>query len=316
MCHYINTSNIKVMHMRHILITGGTGLIGSALCKKLLDKNYQVTVLSRSPNTVPQKCGQHVTAIKSLSEIKDDVVIDAVINLAGEAIADQRWSKKRKAELETSRIDLTRNLVEWMAKRQYKPESLISGSAVGWYGDGGAEIITEHSNYHDEYTHQLCDAWEKSALNAKQAGIRVCIVRTGLVLAPQGGFLQKMLLPFKLGLGGRLGSGEQFMPWIHISDMTNLLIFILENRRADDVFNACSPQPVTNKNFTAALARQLHRVAVIPVPAILVRGLLGEMSRLLLTGQHAIPEKAQAMGFRFAYTDVTSALNDILSTNK
>jgi uncharacterized protein (TIGR01777 family) len=302
--------------MRHILITGGTGLIGSALCKKLLDKNYQITVLSRYPNTVAQKCGQQVAGIKSLSEIDDDVVIDAVINLAGEAIADQRWTKKRKLELEASRTDLTSDLVNWMAERQHKPECLISGSAVGWYGDGGSELITEQSNYHDEYTHQLCDAWEKSALKAKQEGIRVCIVRTGLVLAAKGGFLQKMLLPFKLGLGGKLGRGEQFMPWIHLTDMTNLLFFILEDRRADGVFNACSPKPVTNKIFTASLARQLHRVAFIPVPAILLKCLLGEMSRLLLTGQNAKPEKAQALGFRFAYTNVRLALNDVLSTNK
>ncbi len=304
------------MHMRHILITGGTGLIGSTLCKKLLDKNYQITVLSRYPQTVPQKCGQQVAGIKSLFEINDDVVIDAVINLAGEAIADKRWSKKRKLELEASRTDLTRELVSWMAERQHKPECLISGSAVGWYGDSGSAIITEQSNYHDEYTHQLCDAWEKSALVAKQAGIRVCIVRTGLVLASKGGFLQKMLLPFKLGLGGKLGTGEQFMPWIHLTDMTNLLVFILENDQADGVFNACSPQPVTNKVFTASLARQLHRVAFIPVPAMLLKCLLGEMSRLLLTGQNTIPEKAQAIGFRFAYTNVTLALNDVLSSNK
>jgi uncharacterized protein (TIGR01777 family) len=304
------------MHMRHVLITGGTGLIGSALCKKLLDKNYQITVLSRYPNTVPKKCGQQVAGIKSLSEINDNVVIDAVINLAGEAIADKRWSTTRKTELEASRTNLTNDLIEWMAERQYKPECLISGSAVGWYGDGGSELITEQSNYHDEYTHQLCDAWEKSALKAKQAGIRVCIVRTGLVLAAKGGFLQKMLLPFKLGLGGKLGRGEQFMPWIHLTDMTNLLAFILEDRRADGVFNACSPMPVTNKVFTASLAKQLHRFAFIPVPAILLKCLLGEMSRLLLTGQNAIPEKAQTLGFRFAYTNVTLALNDVLSTNK
>ena len=302
--------------MRHVLITGGTGLIGSVVCKKLLDNGYKVTVLSRHPGSVHQKCGQQVVGIKSFSEINEDVVIDAVINLAGEAIADKRWSKTRKAELEASRIDLTHDLVTWIAKRQNKPECIISGSAVGWYGDCGSEVITEQSTCHDEYTHQLCDAWEKSALKAKQAGIRVCIVRTGLVLAPKGGFLQKMLLPFKLGVGGKLGSGEQYMPWIHLTDMANLLIFILEDHRANGVFNACSPQPVTNKVFTASLAKQLHRFAFVPVPAILLKCLLGEMSRLLLTGQNARPEKAQALGFQFAYTDVTLALNDVLSTNK
>lgn len=307
---------LKVTLMKHILIMGGTGLIGSALCKQLITQGYQVTVLSRKPQTVAQKCGQQVKGIKSLSELNDDVVIDAVINLAGEPIADKRWSNNRKTELETSRIDLTHDLVAWMAKRQHKPECLISGSAVGWYGDGGSEVLTEQSKYHDEYTHQLCDAWEKQALQAEQTDIRVCIVRTGLVLTAKGGFMQKMLLPFKLGLGGKLGSGDQFMPWIHLADMRNLIIFLLEDSRAHGVFNACSPKPVTNKKFTAALAKQLHRVAFIPVPAWLLKCLLGEMSGLLLTGQNAIPKKAQALGFRFVYTDVTLALADILSTKK
>lgn len=302
--------------MKHVLITGGTGLVGSALSKHLISLGYQVTILSRTPQTVAQKCGQYVKAIKSLYELNDEVAINTVINLAGEPIADKRWSKTRKAELEASRIDLTRELVEWMVKRQHKPECLISGSAVGWYGDGGSDVLTEQSTYHDEYTHQLCDAWEKQALKAELAGIRVCIIRTGLVLAPQGGFLQKMLLPFQLGLGGQLGKGEQFMPWIHLNDMTNLLVFLLENRWAYGVFNACSPKPVTNKKFTSALAKQLHRIAFIPVPEMLLTCLLGEMSRLLLTGQNAIPEKAQALGFRFVYTDVTLALADILSTKK
>lgn len=302
------------MLMKHILITGGTGLIGSALCKKLIAQHHQVTVLSRNPKTVADKCGQQVRGIKSLSDISDDVVIDAVINLAGEPIADKRWSHKRKGELEISRINLTYDLVEWIAKRQHKPECLISGSAVGWYGDGGDKILTEQSSYQNEYTHQLCDAWEKQALQAEQAGIRVCIVRTGLVLAAKDGFLDKMLPPFKLGLGGKLGSGNQFMPWIHLTDITNMIIFLLEQSQAHGVFNACSPRPVTNREFTRSLAKQLNRCAFIPLPAIVLTSLLGEMSRLLLTGQNAVPNKAQAMGFHFVYTDLSTALADVLST--
>ncbi len=302
--------------MRHILITGGTGLIGSALCEQLLNLQYQVTVLSRNLEKVIHNCGPHVRGITSLSEIKNDELINVVINLAGEPIADKRWSKNRKKQLQASRVNITQDLVEWMTQRQHKPECLISGSAVGWYGDGGSKVLTEQSSYHDEYTHQLCDAWEKQALQAKQDAIRVCIVRTGLVLASKGGFIDKMLLPFKLGLGGQLGNGDQVMPWIHLTDMVNLVIFLLEDDEAQGVFNACSPHPVTNKKFTAALAKQLHRVAFIPVPALLLKYLLGEMSRLLLTGQNAIPEKVQALGFRFVYTDITLALADILSTKK
>ncbi len=303
----------EAIEMRHVLITGGTGLIGSALCKQLVQKSYRVTVMSRNPKTVANKCGQQVEAIKALSEITDDTVIDTVINLAGEPIADKRWTDKRKIELQTSRIDLTRDLVSWMTQRQQKPTCLISGSAVGWYGDGGAEILTEHSGYQDEYTHQLCEDWEKQALQAQQAGIRVCVVRTGLVLAKKGGFLQKMLPPFKLGLGGRLGHGDQYMPWIHLTDMINMITFLLEDSQAQGVFNGCSPHPITNKEFTSILAKQLHRYAIFPVPSLVLKGLLGEMSSLLLTGQNVLPKKAQALGFSFVYTDATLALADVLS---
>jgi uncharacterized protein (TIGR01777 family) len=298
--------------MKNILITGGTGLIGSALCEMLTSQNHHVTVLSRKPNTVKDKCGKQVKGIQSLTEIEDDMSIDWVFNLAGEPIADKPWTAKRKATLEESRIALTRLLVDWIAERKQPPECLISGSAVGWYGDGGSNVLTEQSDFVDEYTHQLCEGWEQQALRASQYGVRVCTVRTGLVLASNGGFLHKMLLPFKLGLGGRLGSGHQYMPWVHIKDMVNLLAFLASNNQADGPFNANSPNPVSNKLFTKTLADVLNRYAFIPVPAWLLKALLGEMSGLLLTGQRTIPEKAQAMGFRFFYTDLKIALTDVL----
>ncbi len=300
--------------MKNILITGGTGLIGSALCEQLLGQNHHVTVLSRNPETVKDKCGKRVKGIRSLTEIDDDMSIDWVINLAGEPIADKPWTKKRKAALEDSRIGLTRNLVDWIVERRHVPECLISGSAVGWYGDGGDTVLTEQSDFTDEYTHQLCEAWEQQALRASQSGVRVCTVRTGLVLASNGGFLHKMLLPFKLGVGGRLGSGQQYMPWVHIKDMVNLLAFLANNNQAEGPFNANSPNPVSNKLFTKTLADVLHRYAFIPVPAWLLKALLGEMSGLLLTGQRTIPEKAQAMGFHFYYPDLKLALTDVLTT--
>jgi uncharacterized protein (TIGR01777 family) len=302
--------------MKNILITGGTGLIGSTLCKLLVNKNHQVIVLSRNPEAVSYKCGTDVKGIQTLAEIDDDLKIDWVINLAGEPIADKPWTNKRKAKLEASRIDLTRDLVNWISQRKQAPECLISGSAVGWYGDGADNIITEQSEFTDEYAHQLCDAWEQQALCAEQLGIRVCIVRTGLVIASKGGFSHKMLLPFKLGVGGKLGSGQQFMPWIHITDMVNLIVFLASNNQAKGAYNGCSPNPARNEVFTKTLAEALHRYAFIPVPARLLKPLLGEMSHLLLTGQRAIPEKAQAMGFRFHYTDLKLALADVLSTNK
>ena len=300
--------------MMYYLITGGTGLIGSALCQQLITEGHHVIVLSRSPRTVEDKCGVGVRAIQSLSEIMPDSTIDVVINLAGEPIANARWTDKRKRLLEFSRIQLTRELVDWVAQRRQKPECLISGSAVGWYGDGGDKALTEQSDYHDEYTHQLCDAWEKKALQAEKMGTRVCIVRTGLVLALKGGVLQKMLLPFKLGLGGRLGSGEQYMPWIHISDMINLLVFLATNKPLKGLFNACSPKPVTNQAFTTELTKQLHRYALLPAPAWVLKAALGEMSRLLLTGQRAIPHRAIENGFSFTYPTLALALENILTT--
>lgn len=299
--------------MKHYLITGGTGLIGSALCQHLISEGHHVVVLSRSPHTVEHKCGKGVGAIQHLSEISPDSPIDVVINLAGEPIANARWTAKRKVLLESSRVSLTQELVDWMIQKRQKPQCLISGSAIGWYGDGADKILTEQSEYHDEYTHQLCDAWEQQALRAAQEGIRVCIIRTGLVLASTGGVLQKMLLPFKLGLGGRLGSGQQYMPWIHISDMVNLIVFLAINEQLKGVFNACSPNPVSNQTFTQELAKQLGRYAFLPVPTWFLTSLLGEMSRLLLVGQRAIPQQLIEYGFSFFYPKLVPALSNILT---
>ncbi len=299
--------------MKHYLITGGTGLIGSALCRHLLAEGHHITVLTRNPETVKEKCGVGVKAIQSFADIPQDSAIDIVVNLAGEPIADARWTDKRKALLASSRIKLTQDLVDWLSHRKQQAECLISGSAVGWYGDGEDEILTEQSGYHDEYSHQLCDAWEKQALQAEQIGIRVCIVRTGLVLSPTGGVLQKMLFPLKLGLAGRTGTGQQYMPWIHISDMVHLLAFLASHEHLEGIFNACSPTPVTNRTFISALTKQLHLYGALPIPAWLLKLALGEMSRLLLTGQRAIPQRATENGFSFTYRELSPALNHLLT---
>lgn len=299
--------------MKHYLISGGSGLIGSELCQQLIAGGQCVTVLSRTPNAVKDKCGSNVKAIQSLTEISPDNTIDIVINLAGEPIANAKWTDKRKELLESSRINTTRELVNWILHRKQKPECLISGSAVGWYGDGGDQILTEQSKYHDEYTHKLCAAWEKQAFKADKAGIRVCVIRTGLVLTSKGGVLKKMLLPFKLNLGGNLGEGHQYMPWIHIFDMINLIIFLASSQELNGVFNASAPNPVTNHDFTTELAKQLHRYKLLPVPKWLLKILLGEMSSLLLTGQRAIPQRALENGFYFKYPHLAPALNNILT---
>ncbi|EEF79397.1 TIGR01777 family oxidoreductase [Methylophaga thiooxydans] len=293
------------------LITGGTGLIGSATCQQLQAAGHTVMVLSRNRDKVYQRCGLSVVAITDLNEIGHAEQVDIVINLAGAPVADARWSKHRKKELEQSRIALTESLVDWIAQRDKKPSSLISGSAVGWYGDQGDTILTETSGYNDEYAHQLCERWEQAALKAQAYGVRVCIVRTGLVIA-NGGFLNRMLLPFKLGIGGRIADGKQYMPWIHHNDIVNLFIFLSKKPEAQGVFNGTAPAPATNAEFTQTLAEALHRPAVLPVPACVLKLALGEMSELLLGGQRALPAKAQQIGFEFLYTDLHNALTTTL----
>lgn len=295
------------------LLTGGTGLIGTSVCRRLMAEGHNVTILTRSPERTSGLFGPMVTTVSRLADIAADTPIDTVINLAGAPIADKRWSDTRKAELENSRIALTTQLVDWMAARTGKPACLISASAVGWYGNGGDAVLTEQSKVcSDDYAHRLCDAWEQAALTAEQRGIRVCLVRTGLVLAPAGGFLARMLPPFRLGLGGRIGSGRQYMPWIHLDDICALYLFLSQNNAASGIFNGTAPTPVTNAEFTHTLARILSRPALLPVPAFVLRLALGEMSSLLLGGQRAVPEKARAAGFRFQYTELEHALRHVI----
>jgi len=297
----------------HVLITGGTGLIGSALSKQLTSEGHQVTVLSRSPEKVSQICGTGVRGVGELSALESERV-DAIVNLAGAPIADRPWTSKRKQVLWDSRVTLTEELVAWLGQRAVKPEVLVSGSAVGWYGDSGATPVTEKSSPNPEYTHTLCDAWESAAKRAGSHGIRVCLLRTGLVLAPGGGFLQRMLPPFKFGLGGPIGSGKQYMPWVHRSDMVGIIMLLLSNPDCKGPFNANAPRPVTNHEFVKTLGSTLGRPAVIPLPAPVLKLALGEMSRLLLTGQNAVPQKAQEAGYTFRFTHLEAALADVIKT--
>lgn len=299
--------------MTSYLITGGTGLIGRALCKKLNASGHPIIVLSRqSAKDVKSLCGEQVTAVRSLSEIDNNTHIDIVVNLAGEPIANQRWTAKRKQLLETSRIELTHVLVHWLHSRKNKPQKLISGSAIGWYGNMGEESLTEQSTYHDEYTHQLCEQWEQAALEAKQLNIPVCIVRTGLVLSNNGGVLKQMLMPFKLGLGGKISDGQHYMSWIHIDDEVDLILYLANTPSASGIYNATAPEPVTNQHFSKTLAKTLKRPCLFTTPAWPLRILLGELARLLITGQRVLPEKAQAEGFKFHYTNLQHALNQLL----
>ncbi|MFZ3152935.1 TIGR01777 family oxidoreductase [Pseudomonas sp.] len=296
----------------HILLTGGTGLIGRALCRYWLQQGHQLTVWSRRPEQVAALCGDAVRGIGRLEELAEEP-LDAVVNLAGAPIADRPWTRKRKALLWASRIGLTEQLLAWLQSREHRPQVLLSGSAVGWYGDGGERELHEDSSpVSEDFAAQLCGAWEETAQRAEELGIRVVLLRTGLVLAADGGLLKRLLLPFKLGLGGPLGNGRQWMPWIHLADQIALIDFLLQQEQASGPYNACAPTPERNRAFSQALGRELHRPAFMPAPAFALRVLLGELSVLLLGGQRALPTRLQAAGFSFRFTHLDVALADLL----
>ncbi|QJD60320.1 TIGR01777 family protein [Pseudomonas sp. gcc21] len=298
----------------HVLLTGGTGLVGRALCHRLLAQGHQVSVWSRRPEQVRALCGSEVRGVGRLEQL-DAVPLDAVINLAGAPIADRRWTPQRKAQLWSSRVSLTEHLVDWMGSLKNRPSVMISGSAVGWYGDGGEAELTEDSAANRQYAHTLCDAWEAAARRASSHGIRVCVVRTGLVLAPGGGFLQRLLTPFSLGLGGPIGSGRQYMSWIHIEDEVGIILHLLHHPDCKGIYNATAPEPVTNKTFSRALGRTLHRPAFLPVPGIALKAALGEMSVLLLTGQRVLPARITEAGYSFRHAALEAALDDVINNH-
>lgn len=296
----------------HILLTGGTGLIGRALCRYWAQQGHQLTVWSRSPEQVPRLCGAGVKGISRLEDCPPGV-LDAVVNLAGAPIADRPWTAKRKQLLWASRISLTEQLVAWLASRAQKPDVLLSGSAVGWYGDGGERELDEQQlPMCSDFASSLCSAWEDTAWFAETLGIRVVLVRTGLVLAAEGGFLKRLLLPFKLALGGPIGSGRQWMPWIHLHDQVAVMDFLLHHQTASGPYNACAPEPVRNQAFVRVLGAALHRPAFMPLPAVLLRLGLGELSGLLLGGQRAVPKRLLEAGFTFRFTALDKALADLL----
>ncbi len=295
-----------------ILITGGTGFIGSALIRNLSKQGCEVTVLSRNPKSVEKVCGPGVKALNNLHELRQEDSYKVVINLAGAPIFHTRWTDARKRVIRDSRISLTRQLVDAMARMSVKPDLLISGSAVGYYGSQGDTILNEQSPSHLDFSQQLCADWENEAKNAERFGVRVCLIRTGLVLAEGGGLLQRMLLPFRLGLGGRLGDGKQWMSWIHRQDWIAIAQMMITNTSMHGAYNATAPNPVTNREFTQILAHCLKRPAVLPVPACLLKMLLGEMSELILGSQRVIPERLLSQGFKFQYPELSSAFNQIL----
>ncbi len=298
-----------------LLITGGTGFVGRRLVERALAAGHDVMVISRDPERARRQLPQSVRIGDDAMDFASSLP-EAIVNLAGEPIADRRWSDPQKTRLVESRRHATRDVValcEELARRDQPPEVLVSGSAMGYYGDQGDREVTEETPPHDEFAHRLCQAWEAEALKAEAFGVRVACLRTGLVLDAGGGTLAKMMPAFKLGLGARLGDGRQYMPWIHREDLVGMIEFLLEKTSLSGPFNGSAPQPVTNAEFTRALGRHLHRPAALFVPSPLLKLGLGEMSRLLLTGACMRPKRFQEAGFTFRYPTLDDALAAIVS---
>lgn len=298
-----------------VLITGGSGFVGQRLCQRLVEAGHRVQVVSRDPAAARRRLPEEVDVRRSALDFVDTPP-EALVNLAGESIAAKRWSDDQKEKLLDSRLNATRELVGLCEQLQQTgarmPRALVSASAMGYYGDQGDREVSEETPPHDEFAHRLCRRWEEAARETEAFGLRVVRLRIGLVLDQGGGSLAKMLPPFKLGLGGRFGSGKQFMPWVHREDLVRAILFLLERDDLEGPFNGSAPHPVTNAEFTRILAKQLGRPALFPVPAIALETAFGEMARLLLTGADMRPKRLQEAGFRFEYETLEAALADIL----
>jgi len=298
-----------------ITVTGATGMIGRRLVAVLKNRGDEVTVLSRNADAASQSLG--VSAVKWNPETEEAPVDairhrDAVIHLAGETVS-QRWTDEAKRGIRASRVDGTANLVAAMRQADSPPKVFVSGSAVGWYGPRGSEPVTEGSQPGTDFLAEVCVEWEKAAAQAQELGIRTTILRTGVVLTPEGGALARMLPPFKAGVGGPVAGGAQYMPWIHIDDLVSMLIAAADgDERWSGVINATAPNPVTNKAFSKALGKALRRPSFSPVPAFAMKAMFGEMSQIVLTGQNAIPARATELGFSWTHPDVGPALTQLL----
>ncbi|MBJ7221383.1 MULTISPECIES: TIGR01777 family oxidoreductase [unclassified Brenneria] len=295
-----------------LLVTGGTGLIGRHLIQRLLLLSHHVTVLTRDPQRARKVLGDQVEYWSTLNNKTALNGFDGVINLAGEPIAGKRWTPQQKQRLSQSRWSITEQLAKLINASSEPPAVFISGSAVGYYGDQGAALVTEDETPANEFTHHLCARWEALAQSAESDKTRVCLLRTGIVLSAEGGALAKMLPLFRLGLGGPMGSGKQYMPWIHIDDMVNGIIYLLDNQILSGPFNMVSPYPVRNEQFSAMLADELDRPGFMRAPAFAIKLLLGEASTLVLGGQRAIPQRLEAAGFGFRFFELEEALKDVM----
>lgn len=293
---------------QHVVIAGGTGFVGQALVEQLRARDDRVTVLTRNPDAARAKR----EGVTLEAWIPDMARFDAVINLAGEPIVGERWNDDVKRRLRSSRIDSTRRLVEAMAKAVKRPSVLVNASAVGIYGERGDDVLDEGATPGDDFLAQLAIDWEREARQAEQLGVRVVMLRIGVVLGRDGGALKAMLPVFKLGAGGPFGSGTQWFPWVHVDDVAGMALFALDRSGVRGPLNAAAPGIVTNKEFSKTLGSVLGRPALFPVPKFAAKIAIGEAAEFLYTSLRCVPEAALAAGYRFKFEELRPALENVL----
>lgn len=299
-----------------IIVAGGTGFLGSRLVNRLLKENHDVIVLTRNPNNASSLIQQGARVVewdgKTPGEWSGYIDgANAVINLTGESLAAKRWTVKQKKKIISSRVDTAKVIVDAIRRAAQKPSVLVNASAVGYYGDVPDGEVIESSDKGKDFLSDVVDAWERESKTAESLDVRVVLIRTGVVLSPDGGALQKLLTPFKFFIGGPPGSGKQWFPWIHLDDELQIIMYILENKNISGPVNLTAPDYVNMKEFYSALGRALHRPSWAPVPAFILKFALGEMSDLLLTGQKVVPDTLMKNGYRWLHPTLDEALGSL-----
>lgn len=292
-----------------VLVTGGTGFVGNRLVNGLVAHGDTVHIVTRQPNA-------HRTAragVDYVGWLPDVGRYDVVVHLAGKSILARSWSGATRDEIVQSRVGTAKQIVSALAASAKRPRLLVSASAIGFYGDRGDELLTEGSSKGQGFLADLADQWEREAMRAQELGVRTVCLRIGAVLGPSGGMVQELLPIFRLGLGGRVGSGKQWLSWIHWRDLVSLILFVLERDEVHGVLNAVAPNPQTNADFTRALAAAVRRPAILPVPTFVLRLKLGDAAALALQSQRVVPERARSLGFEFKFPALGPALVDVLA---